>query len=239
MKLEGLYGVYHLIYLIVSLGITIGALILIKKKVTKKETLRIIFKVTAALLLIAIITNRISTTYYRIYVTKTSNTWWGIFPDSICGASSLLLSISVLISSKKNNPIYYFVVYLGFLGAIITVFYPDFLTDQSFSLLNSWTGLLHHSIMLFLVLLIVTEGYLTPSLKKVYIAAIGYMCFIIYGLFNISIFNIRDSMNIRYPLVSSLKVMTSWYMVGIMFTLFVLIISLIYEHRHSKHKKTI
>ena len=117
------FGGVHLIYLAITLSLSVGGLFLAKRFAKTERSQKIIFKSIAALLLVWILINRLSQVF------RYSNVRWEqIIPDSFCGMTSLVLSLAVLLG-KKDNPVYHFVWSLGLVGALITIFYPTFL-DQ-------------------------------------------------------------------------------------------------------------
>ena len=141
------FGGVHLLYLGITLPISVIGLFLAKKFAKTEKSQNIVLKSIAALLFIWIFINRLSQVYRYDNVR-----WEQIIPDSFCGMTSLVLSLAVLFG-KKDNPVYHFVWALGLVGAVITIFYPTFL-DQGPSVfyLPTISGLLHHSITLVMVI---------------------------------------------------------------------------------------
>ena len=137
-----------------------------------------------------------------------------MIPNSFCGLSSLLLSISVLVG-KKDNWFFHFICYLGFIGGLITLIYPDFLgQNQSFLYPATISGLLHHTIMFYLVLIMIITKYFVPTLKKWYYLPLGLACVMTYGLFLLDAVGHTTAMNITTPLLEG--TILTWWFTGIM-----------------------
>ena len=117
------FGSVHIIYLLITLPLTIIGLYLAKRFAKTEKSQKIVLKSIAGLLLVWILINRLSQVF------RYSNVRWEqIIPDSFCGMTSLVLSLSVLFG-KKDNVVYHFVWHLGLLGATITIFNPTFLNQ--------------------------------------------------------------------------------------------------------------
>ncbi len=231
---NGVYGISHIIYMVLCILLFLVSLICIKKYVKEEKTINKIIKTTALVLLIMIILNRISVTYYDVVVNKRDGyTWLNLIPNSFCGLSSLVLSLSVLFL-KKDNKILHCISYLGFLGGFLTFFYPDFLDTQSFFDIRSITGLLHHTIMVYLIVLMILTKYFVPSLKKWHIYPIGMCIIMTFAIFLKDALGFSKSFQINEPLLKSSPVLTSWYIVGIISIILQILFIFIYEHLNNK-----
>jgi hypothetical protein len=204
-----IFGIEHIIYFTIVVTIMIISIIFIKKYLKDNaEKQSLLIKLIAFLLLIAIIYNRVSIAVgHQDYRT--------LLPDSFCGTSSLVLALST-IYFKKNNDILHCVAYLGLVGGTITLIYPDFI-GQADSIFHSMTisGLLHHTIMVFLVIVMLITGYLQPSLKKWKILPIGLSFYMIYGLILITVIGLDDAMYIFNPALSG--TIFNWFGLGLIF----------------------
>lgn len=206
--MPAIYGLEHIIYLIIVITLMIIGIILIIKKAKTEKQVTLVIKLIALLLLSVILWNRISIAVghddIRLFL-----------PDSFCGTSSLVLSLAVLFF-KKNNVILHFVSYIGFVGGSITLFYPDFI-GQADSIFYPMTisGLLHHTVMVFLVLAMVITKYLQPSLKKWKYVPIGLSFFMTYGIFLITVIGLDDAMYIMKPVLPG--TILNWFVLGLLF----------------------
>lgn len=237
-----IYSIKTIVYLIISIGLTIAGLILIKKFVKKEATLKWIVKGSGIVLLIFIIINRIATAYMLIVEEAGKHpditSWWYLIPETFCGLSALTLALDVVFF-KKNNLAMHALCYFALIGGLFASVYPNYLGYLEFFSLRAFTGLLHHSMMVFLVLLMLLTGYFTPSIKRWWVPFITYALFVVFGLFEIQVFgHPQDTMSIFEPLISGspvMAVLTSWYMLGIGVGLAVVIFLILFEH-FKNHK---
>ena len=163
------FGIEHFIYIGITTAIAAAALLL-AKKFAKSETAKTVFlKTLAALLLIAIVTNRLSQVFRYGQVR-----WEQIIPDSYCGMTSLVLALGVLFG-KKDNGVLHFVWLLGIFGGISTVIYPAFIGQgPTVFYLPTISGLLHHSLSATMVVAILLFGWIRITYKKWYCTLFGF-----------------------------------------------------------------
>lgn len=201
------FGWQHLTYIAIFVVLAVVSLVLIKKFVKDEKVLTIIIKSVAGALFLAILWNRIS------IAIKNSNALY-LIPDTFCGLSSTLLSLSVLIG-KRNCGFLHFISYLGGVGGLITIIYPDFLSQNpSFFYSPTISGLLHHTIMFYLVILMLLTKWFVPTLKKWAWLPLGLCCVMTYGLFLMSALGFGGAMNITKPLLEG--TIFSWWFTGIL-----------------------
>ena len=200
------FGSVHIIYLVITLPLSVLALFLGKKFVKSEKSQSIFLKSLAALLLIWIIINRRSQVFRYGDVR-----WEQIIPDSFCGMTSLVLALAVLFG-KKDNPVYHFVWFLGLVGASITVFNPTFL-DQGPSIfyLPTISGLLHHSLALVMVAALLLFGQIHITYKKWYCTFFGFTAYLSVGAFQMSVLGLPDAFHIAEPILSDTP-LTAWVM---------------------------
>lgn len=162
-------------------------------------------KITAVLLLLAIIWNRVSITQ--------KNGITALLPDSYCGTSSLCLAL-ITLTLRKDHPALHSVAYVGLIGGFLTLIYPDFI-GQHHSIFYPMTisGLLHHTISVFLVMIMLKTGYLKPKLKKWYLLPIGLSFYLSYGIFLITIVGLNDAFYIYQPVLENTPF--NWFVLGI------------------------
>lgn len=227
-----MYGIEHIIYLIVTFTVSITALILIKRFVKSEKGVAIAVKCTAAILFCFILWNRISISCYS------SNGWRCMFPDSYCGTTSLALSLCALFL-KKDSKVFHCLVYMGIVGGAATVFYPDFI-GQADSIFFSKTisGLLHHSTVLFLAILMIATGYIKPTIKRWYCLPLGLCCYVTYGMLLMSTILDRQgtTMYLNSPIIEGTCL--TWYFTGaILLTVHAVSLSALELYRKHKNKK--
>ncbi len=215
-----LYGWEHLTYLAIYAIVVVATLLLIHFFVKTDKQKAIAIKVIAGILLICIITNRIS-------IAVKNSDFWTILPNTYCGTTSLSLALFVLFG-KPNLKAYHFLWYIGVLGGLITMFYPDFLgQDISFMYLPTISGMLHHSMLLLLTIVMCQLKWFEPSLKNWKWFPIGICVFTIYGLFIMDIFKWDHAMCIGSALIEG--TILNWWFILIFGSILLLGFLFLYE----------
>lgn len=222
------FGGVHLLYLGITLPISVIGLFLAKKFAKTEKSQNIVLKSIAALLFIWIFINRLSQVYRYDNVR-----WEQIIPDSFCGMTSLVLSLAVLFG-KKDNPVYHFVWALGLVGAVITIFYPTFL-DQGPSVfyLPTISGLLHHSITLVMVIALLLFNQIHITYKRWYCTFFGFTAYLTLGAFQMAVFGLSDSFHIAEPMIEG-TFLTAWGIAPIYAVCYALLLWLIEVVRKNK-----
>ena len=201
-----LFGIEHMLYIVITTILGGAGLLLAKKFAKTDKAQRNVLKLLALLLFIAIVTNRLSQVFRYGNVR-----WYCIIPDSICGMTSLMLSIGVLFG-KKDNGILHFTWLLGLFGGISTVIYATFVDqDVSFFYLPTISGLLHHSLAAMVAVAVLMFRYMEISYKKWHCTAFGFMGYVTVGAFLMNIFDLSDAMHLAEPLLDDTP-LTIWVM---------------------------
>ena len=200
------FGTVHILYLAITLSLSVMGLLLAKKYARTEKAQSIVLKSLGGLLLVWILLNRLSQVYRYSDVR-----WELIIPDSFCGMTSLVLSLSVLFG-KKDNCVFHFVWFLGLVGGLITICNPTFL-DQSTTIfyLPTISGLLHHSIMLVVISALIMFRHIHITYKKWYCTLFGFTGYFTVGAFQMSVFGLSDSFHIVEPILSGTP-LTAWVM---------------------------
>ncbi|MBN2503830.1 MAG: YwaF family protein [Bacilli bacterium] len=202
------FGPEHIIYLLISIALMIGATYWIRRNVHTEKGMINTIKIIGLMLLVAILWNRTSIALLR-------DGFRSFLPGTFCGASSLALALSVLVA-KKNSPIFHSVAYTGLLGSILTLVYPDFIgQDQSFFYPMTISGLVHHTVMFYLIIVMLMTGYLKPELKKWHLLPLGLSIYMVYGLFLITVVGYGDAMYIFHPILEG--TILDWDVMGVLF----------------------
>lgn len=232
--MEKTFGGFHLIYLFVSLCIIIVTNIILKKKKVSDKTLNMVIKIEGIIWLICIILNRVFVTYNDVIVEKRDGyTFLNLIPNTFCGLCSLVLSFTVIFG-KKDNFLFHSLGYLGFVGGLVTMLYPDFLDSQNFFDPRSITGLLHHTFMFGIMLKVLLFGYMKPSIAKWSYFILGLCTITTIGVVELDAFGFKKAMQIGQPLISSLPILTSWYVVYLVMIIAHFIFLIIYEKTTNK-----
>ena len=191
-----LFGIEHILYIIISTIVGSAILILSYKYAQGEKERTFVLKGLALLLFIAIMTNRLSQVFC-----------WGepdykeIIPESFCGMTSLVLSLAVLFGKKDNN-VLHFVWLLGLFGGIATVIYATFLPQgATIFFLPTISGLLHHSLSATLVVALLMFKQIDITYKKWYCTFFGFTCYLTLGAFLMQTFNLSDAFHIAEPLL--------------------------------------
>lgn len=204
-----LFGIEHILYIAITAILGGGGLLFAKKFAKTEKAQSNVLKLLALLLFVSIVTNRLSQVFRYGGVR-----WYCIIPDSICGMTSLMLSIGVLFG-KKDNGIVHFTWLLGLFGGISTVIYATFLDqDASFFYLPTISGLLHHSFAAMLAVAVLMFRYMEISYKKWHCTLFGFMGYVTVGAFLMNIFDMSDAMHLAEPLLDDTP-LTIWVMAPI------------------------
>ena len=201
-----LFGIEHILYIVISTVLGGLALLIAKRFAKTDKSQTIIMKVLAALLFVSIMANRLSQVFRYEDVH-----WYWIIPDSICGMTSLVFSLSVLLG-RKDNGVLHAMWLVALFGGISTVVYASFL-DQGASIfyLPTFSGLLHHSFSAMLVTAMFLFKWINITHRKWYWTPIGFMFYVTVGAFLMQTFHMSDAMHIAEPLLPDTP-LTIWVM---------------------------
>ena len=226
-----LFGIEHILYIIITTVVASAGLLLAKKYAKTDKSQTIVLKILAALLFVAIITNRLSQVF-RYGTVR----WYCIIPDSFCGMTSLVLALAVLFG-KKDNHVLHFVWLLGLFGGISTVIYATFLDqDISFFYIPTISGLLHHSLSAIVVVALLIFKQIDITYKKWYCTFFGFTSYLTLGAFLMHTFDLSDAYHIAEPLISDTP-LTAWVMApmyAVGYGLVLLIVELVKRKQNKK-----
>jgi hypothetical protein len=201
-----LFGIEHILYIIISTLICALFVIFAYKQRKNEKTKILILKIIAGLLFVSIMTNRLS----QVFRYDTIR-WYCIIPDSYCGMTSLVLSLAVLFG-KKNNCVLHFTWLLGIFGGMSTVVYATFVGQgPTIFYLPTISGLVHHTFSALLVVLLLMFKQIDITYKKWYCTLFGFTCYLTVGAFLMQTFNMTDAFHIAEPLISGTN-LTAWTM---------------------------
>lgn len=228
-----LFGIEHILYILITSLLACAALLLAKKRTTTEKAQAVFLKSLAALLFIAILTNRLSQVFRYSDVR-----WYCIIPDSFCGMTSLVLSLAVLFG-KKDNCALHFVWLLGLFGGISTVVYASFIDqDLSFFYIPTISGLLHHSFSATLVVALLLFKQIHITYKKWYCTFFGFTAYLALGAFLMHAFHMSDAFHIAEPLFSG-TFLTAWGMAPLYAAGYALVLLGVELGRKAKQKKAV
>lgn len=229
------FGAVHFLYLAITVSLSVIGLLLAKKLAKTEKAQGIVLKSLGVVLLIWILINRLSQVYRYSDVR-----WEQIIPDSFCGMTSLVLSLSVLMG-KKDNSAYHFTWFLGLVGAVATLINPSFL-DQGPTVfyLPTISGLLHHSLTLVMVAALLMFRQIHITYKKWYCTFFGFTAYLTLGAFQMSVFGFADAFHIAEPIISGTP-LTAWVMAPLYalgYALVLLVIELVRSKKAKEQQKT-
>jgi len=201
-----LFGIEHILYLIVSITVASAALLLAKKYCKSDRQIKVFFKCFAALSLVVVVASR-----FAQALCFGGPRWYMLIPDSFCAMTTLVLSLAVLLG-KKDNPVLHFAWLLGLFGGISTAVYATFLgQNPSFFFPPTILGLLHHSLSATLVVALLMFRQIDITYKKWYYTLFGFTCYLTVGAFMMATFGMSDAFHIAEPLIPGTK-LTAWVM---------------------------
>ena len=229
-----LFGIEHILYIIISTLLGGGSLFFAYKYLNDEKRQKIILKILALLLLIAIITNRLS----QVFRYGTIR-WYCIIPDSFCGMTSLVLSLAVLFG-RKDNDVLHFTWLLGIFGGVSTVIYASFVGQgPTIFYLPTISGLIHHSLSAMLVVALLMYKQIDITYKKWKCTLYGFTCYMTLGAFLMHTFNLSDAFHIAEPLIPDTP-LTAWVMApmyAVGYGLVLLLVEIIKKRKTRKEVK--
>lgn len=232
MTAPKVYGIEHILYIVITTIISVTTLLLAKKFIKSELSTKIFLKVIAGILFISILTNRLSQVFRYENVR-----WHAIIPDSFCGMTSLVLSLAVLFG-KRDNCVLHFAWLLGAFGGISTVFYPTFVSqDLSFFYLPTISGLIHHSVSATPVVALLLFKQIDITYKKWYYTLFGFTSYLTLGAFLMATFDYSDAFHIAEPLISNTP-LTAWVMAPMYAVAYAVILFAIHYFKKRKMQGT-
>ena len=224
------FGVEHFLYMGITAGVAAAGLLCAKKYAKTEKSRAVILKALAGVLLIAIVTNRLSQVFRYSQVR-----WEQIIPDSYCGMTSLVLALAVLFG-KKDNGALHFVWILGIFGGISTVIYPAFIGQgPTVFYLPTISGLLHHSLSATVAIAVLLFGWMHITYMKWHCTLFGFTCYLTVGAFLIGFFKFSDAFHIFTPLLDGTP-LTTWVMApiyAVCYSLILLFVELVRKRKAS------
>lgn len=200
-----MYGIEHLLYLAISLSITVIGLIFAKRYIKTEKNAEIVVRCLGLILFALIMWNRIAICLYDGGIKE-------FLPNTYCGATSLAFSFCALFL-KRDSKIFHCLVYMAIVGGLATLLYPDFIGQaESIFFSKTISGLLHHSMHLFLALLMLVTGYVKPCIKRWVCLLLGLCVYVTYGIFLVTALGYGNAMYLYEPIIGGTPL--TWYFTG-------------------------
>ena len=226
-----LFGWQHLTYIAIVIIVGTASLVCFKKFAKTDKQQRIALFCMGIVLFGSILFNRLSLVFRYEEVN-----WIAIIPASICGMNSLVLSLSVIFG-KKDCPIYHYLWHLTLVGGGITTLCPTFIgQDVSFLYLPTISGLLHHSVSVIVVIALLISGQINITYKKWHYSVIGFLCYITFGAFLMTVCGLKDAFSMVDPLIKNTP-FTVWVLLPIYIAGYALVLFIIEVVRKKLIKK--
>ncbi len=224
--LAKIYGIEHLLYVVVVAAIFSLILFLLKKYAKTDKQKRMCVIGFGVLGLIFILINRYAIACGHEDFLKR------FYPTSACGILSFALSLS-MIFGKKDSKIFHFLVYMCTVSGLLTLCYPDFLPQaESIWYINTISGLLHHTTLFINPIIMIVLGYVKPNIKKINYYFYGSCVLMTLGVFNVDILGYSSSVQIFSPLLPD--TIFNWFVVGLMIYGIEAIFLVIYDYCINK-----
>ena len=198
----------HILIIAFSLISIVASLVLIKLFVKSEKALLWILRISGIVLFVTIVVNHIDVVRFDVEIEKnvamvfgkeTPYTWLMVaLPFTFCSFSSLLIPFGCFM--KKDNFIVHALYPVAIMGGIVNIFIPNYLGNQGFFEIRTWTGLLHHILSMWIVLLMLLTGFIKPSMKKIYYQPIMLMIIIVLGLVELQGLHYAEAMAIETTL---------------------------------------
>ncbi len=190
-----IFGIEHILYLVVAFALMITAWVLCKLYAKSYKSRSIIIRVAGLLLFSAVLWN-------RIMISINGKNWWNLIPNSFCGLTNMTLGLTLMIGKRDNIALHY-LAYVGFIGGLVTIIYPDFISQNiSFWYPQTISGLLHHTLSVFAFVLLFLLDWFRPNYRKWVALPFGFFAYITLGVFMMTNLGISSAFYINSPILS-------------------------------------
>ena len=224
-----IFGIEHILFMLIMIIIGIITLIIAKKKITTDDSKRKFFMCLGFIGLFFILATRISVCF-NLY----NKNFWYLIPETFCGTNSLVLSL-VLIFGKKNNIFFHILWLFTLLTCGLSFIYPTYIgQNESIFYPSTIFSLFHHAITLFNVIAILVLGYMEVSYKKAWVQLFYLIYALCMGHFMIYVLKFNDAFYLKEPLMAGLKF---WVMFPLYLVFASLVFALIELFKYLKKKK--
>ena len=171
-----LFDGFHITYIFLSLAITVVALVLPHKYIKTQKGKDIYLKVWGILTPFLHI-SMLWTEFLKNGSANVNDNM--LFPIYFCNFTMYLLIIVSFLSNKESKAFHYLAVvtsYGGILGALISLFYPDYYVNEATALTwTIWKIFLSHSTMLIGCLYLITGKYIEIERKNILVFGVGLL----------------------------------------------------------------
>ncbi len=149
MEKPGLFGLFHILSLVVMVGIIVGLFFLFKKNQEKR--LNVVLLIFSIIFIVFEILKQV------IYTLQAGHYQWYAFPFQFCSVPIYLVPLALLIRNEKiKTALYNFLSFYVLLAGLIVMFYPGdvFTTD----VVINFQTMIHHMSMVLIGFAITFAG---------------------------------------------------------------------------------
>ncbi|NLD25793.1 MAG: YwaF family protein [Acholeplasmataceae bacterium] len=239
-----LFDTTHILYVIISLLLTVGLMIVAKKYIkSPKNKLRFLrlFSIGTFCLHISIM--------WTTYLTGEVNYGYAfdniLFPIYFCNLAMYCLMICSFMNPNKKyyRPFATFTAWAGIFGSLISLFYPEYYLNTP--TLKDWSvlkSMLSHSTMLVGCLYLFVGNYVKLDIKNIIYYCYGLVGCLLVGLFNNFFLGLfgknKNSMYLKEPPLSEVPFL-NFITIPLLMLLVIFIttqIKKLITLRHKKHE---
>ena len=200
------FGIEHLIYLAIVTIIGLIAIVLFKKYIKSDNAKRRLFLILGIIDLILIVICRIA-----VCINLQNKNFIYLIPETICGTTSLVLSLS-LIFGKKDNIVLHAIWFVSLISMTISCIYPSYISqNESIFYPATIFGLLHHSMSLFITIALLVMNYIIPKYQKAWVQIFYFIYFILMGLFLIYVLKMPDAFYMKEAVLPN-TILNFWFL---------------------------
>ena len=233
-----MYNLPHILFLMVFVIITVVQSLLLYKKTPSEKCKKIYTFILSIVIIIGVILTRVSVTVHNTINNIDNYKWYYFVPDTWCSLNGIMYALNIL-AFKRNKNMLHFTAFLGFLGGVMAIFFPNFLQEIAFFDVRSFPSFLYHACMILLSLFLIQSHDLVPTLSKSYFFVIGMIIYMLIGAFEKNVMHMPYPMQLDQPFFTKtpfLTQLTSWYTVILGQFIFVIITCLIFDLLSKKKK---
>ncbi len=205
----------HILLILFYASVIFCSILILKYAIKKDENREIFVKIVAILTLIVLIVSRFADAGWKPEFAD-------LFPKSSCALTGYLLSIVVLFS-KKDSKLLYFLAFAGVIGGILTILTCNYVGKADF--VSMMMSVAFHGFMACLAFLVFFQKKSKPTMEKIPALYIGYASFMALTVFITDVWRKVDYVYLyKQPLDG-----ITWWMTGLLVFILAFITALIYE----------
>lgn len=233
MRLDGLFGLYHVIFLLITIALGSATIYIFYAKLKDEYKRAIGLKILAAIWFIFAFTHQIVYIHEQVVLKHVEGwTWAMLLPFTYCSFLSIVTPL-VLIFFKKNNHALHCLTYFCFFGGF-SVFFAPWLNGSPFFLPSNILALIYHAFMFVMSILLLITKYVKPSMKRFYVYPVGVALIVLVGVFEKYVLKFPVGMMVGKPLLDSMPHLTSWWGLWLGGSFLVLVFIFFYEFAINK-----